>query len=611
MMMKMKRLPVAALAVLLVAPSFLVDAAPQTIAAQAASTTQTEGELASKEEVIYANLLADGSLDQMYIVNTLNVSKAGTIMDYGNYNSLKNLTDLTELEQMEDHVQVEAEKGPFYYQGNVDGTMQLPWDITVTYFLDGKEVSPDELAGADGSLEINIETQANDDVAPAFFENYLLQISMLLEEGVYSNIETEEGMIANAGKNKQVTFTVMPEQEEELSLSADVVDFESDGIEIAAVPSTMSIDSPDIEEITSEFNSLSDAIKEIDNGVGELKNGISELNSGVASLYDGSGQFRNGMSELAGSSGELINGSKAIDQALSEISRSLQVTDNMDLGDLNSLPQGLTQIAEGLHETSVGLSTLRENYTLAYGSLDEAMTAIPDHQISESDIQSLYESGADPAVVEKLVDTYAAAQKAKGTYTAVGAAFAAVDSTLNEVSSATKEMGDTLKSIANGLSSSLANMDSMDSLTQLQQGLAELSANYSEFHSGLVSYTNGVGELSSSYNEIHSGIGELSGGTTELENGTGELRSGTTKLYDATSNLPEQMQEEIDAMISEYDKSDFEAVSFVSDKNENVNTVQFVIKTEAIKKEEQEVTEDAEEKEENFWTRLMDLFRRG
>jgi X-X-X-Leu-X-X-Gly heptad repeat protein len=611
MMMKMKRLPVAALAVLLVAPSFLVDAAPKTIAAQAASTTQTEGELASKEEVIYANLLADGSLDQMYIVNTLNVSKAGTIMDYGNYNSLKNLTDLTELEQMEDHVQVEAEEGPFYYQGNVDGAMQLPWNITVTYFLDGKEVSPKELAGADGSLEINIETQANDEVDPAFFENYLLQISMLLEEGVYRNIETEEGMIANAGKNKQVTFTVMPEQEEELSLSADVVDFESDGIEIAAVPSTMSIDSPDIEEITSEFNSLSDAIKEIDNGVGELKNGISELNRGVASLYDGSGQFRNGMSQLSGSSGELVNGSKAIDQALSEISRSLQVTDNMDLGDLNSLPQGLTQIADGLHETSVGLSALRENYTLAYGSLDEAMRAIPDHQISESDIQSLYESGADPAVVEKLVDTYGAAQKAKGTYTAVSAAIAAVDSTLDEVSSATKEMGDTLKSIANGLSSSLASMDSMDSLTQLQQGLAELSANYSEFHSGLVSYTNGVGELSSSYNEIHSGIGELSGGTTELENGTSELRSGTTKLYDATSNLPEQMQEEIDAMISEYDKSDFEAVSFVSDKNENVNTVQFVIKTEAIKKDEQEVTEDVEEKEENFWTRLMDLFRRG
>ncbi|ERN54032.1 hypothetical protein A33I_08660 [Alkalihalophilus marmarensis DSM 21297] len=608
-MMKMKRLPVAVLAVLLVAPSFLVDVAPQTIAAQAASTTQTEGELASKEEVIYANLLADGSLDQMYIVNTLNVTEAGTIIDYGTYDNLKNLTDLTELKQMDEYVQVEAEKGPFYYQGNVN-TLELPWKIKITYVLDGKEVSPDELAGADGHLDINIETQVNDAVDPAFFENYLLQVSMLLEQDVYNNIQAEEGMIANAGKNKQVTFTVMPEQEEVLTLTADVVDFESDGIEIAAVPSTMSIDPPDIEEITSEFNSLSNAIKEIDNGVGELKNGISELNSGVTSLYDGSGQFRNGMSELAGSSSELVNGSKAIDQALSEISRSLQVTDNMDLGDLNSLPQGLTQIAEGLHETSAGLSTLRENYTLAYGSLDEAMRAIPDHQIRESDIQSLYESGADPAVVEKLVDSYAAAQKAKGTYTAVGEAFAAVDSTLHEVRSATKEMGDTLTSIANGLSSSLANMDSMDSLTQLQQGLAELSANYSEFHSGLVSYTNGVGELSSSYNEIHSGIGELSGGTTELENGTSELRSGTTKLYDATSNLPEQMQEEIDAMISEYDKSDFEAVSFVSDKNDNVNTVQFVIKTEAIKKEEQEVTVDVEEKEENFWTRLMDLFRR-
>ncbi len=43
-------------------------------------------------------------------------------------------------------------------------------------------------------------------------------------------------------------------------------------------------------------------------------------------------------------------------------------------------------------------------------------------------------------------------------------------------------------------------------------------------------------------------------------------------------------------MIAEYDKSHFEAVSFVSTKNEKVNSVQFVIKTESIKKEDKKQT---------------------
>ncbi|WP_428910896.1 hypothetical protein [Niallia sp. Krafla_26] len=109
---------------------------------------------------------------------------------------------------------------------------------------------------------------------------------------------------------------------------------------------------------------------------------------------------------------------------------------------------------------------------------------------------------------------------------------------------------------------------------------------------------------------MHSGIVELSEGTGQLKTGVLELHDGTDTLYSSTNNLPAQMQEEIDKLISEFDKSEFKPVSFVSPKNnEVINSVQFVMKTAEITlKEKGETETKVEEKEKGFWDRLMDLF---
>ncbi|MEW9032577.1 MAG: YhgE/Pip domain-containing protein, partial [Planifilum fimeticola] len=85
---------------------------------------------------------------------------------------------------------------------------------------------------------------------------------------------------------------------------------------------------------------------------------------------------------------------------------------------------------------------------------------------------------------------------------------------------------------------------------------------------------------------------------------------GTSKLARSTRNLPDQMQSEIDQMVSEYDRSDFDPVSFVSSKNKKVKSVQFVLKTESIKKEEDKPKSGPKEEEnKGFWSRLLDLFK--
>lgn len=605
-MMNIKKILFVLAAVLLVLPSLLVTASTNDGKSTEAATKK-DGKVSSKDEVVYATFNANGNTQNIYVVNTLDVSQAGQVADYGNYSNLKNLTDDSELKQSGKKVNVAAPEGKFYYQGNLDN-QQLPWNFSISYYLDGKEIAPKELAGKNGHVEVRIKTSANEAGNTAFFENYLLQISLTLDSEVYSNIKTEEGTIANAGKNKQVTFTVMPEKEGEFKVEADVVDFELNGIEITGVPSNMSIDEPDVDEMTGDMKSLTGAIADLNNGVSKLNNNVASFEKGASELKSGSDQYKNGIAGLSGSSSELVNGSNEMKQALKKMSNSIGGGEEIDLSKLGEMTKGLSQISGGLRETAKGLTTLKDNYAKAYSALDLAMNDIPSNDISDEDLKKLYSSGADQQTVNQLVDTYTAARKAKGTYNEVKQAFDSVGGTLEGVVTSLQDMADNIDTMAAKVSSSIESLDVSEGIAQLQEGLAALSNNYNTFHSGLIKYTNGVSQLSGSYQDIHNGIGGLADGAEKLEDGVGELHNGTSKLHESTKDLPKQMTKEIDEMMSEYDKSDFEAVSFVSAKNKNVNSVQFVLKTESIKHEEPESKEKPAKKEIGFWARLKDLF---
>jgi putative membrane protein len=602
--MRMKRMTPAFLAFLLVLGTFPVSAEENE-----KTTAEEKGSYSEKHEVVYATLDAVGNQEEMYVVNNFDIKDPGQIVDYGPYTTVQNLTSLTEMKQKEDKVAVTAEEDEFYYQGKLEGK-PLPWDISISYQLNGKPMTPEELAGKDGEFEIQIDTEKNEKADASFFNNYLMQITLQLDSSIFENIKAPEGTVANAGKNRQVTFTVMPENEGSFILNANVTNLEMENIEFAAVPSSMSIDAPDVGSMKNEMSSLSDATSEINQGVGKLKDGIADLDHGIASLYDGSEEYNNGIQGLSNGSSELVNGSASIKEALQKMSKSVGTgSGEMNLNDFAKMEEGLRQIAGGLEETGSGLTSLKDQYGKAHQALSKSIEAIPGYQISEEDIQALYESGADKEVVSQLMETYKAAAVTKETDANVKEAFNAVVPALDKSAGSLSDMSANLHSMADQVGSSLDKMDVDESMKELQQGLQTLSSNYSDFHSGLTDYTGGVDQLAGSYKDLHGGLAGLTNGADELKNGAAELHNGTSELASSTSDLPGQMDSEIDQMVEEYDKSDFEPISFVSSKNEKIGSVQFVIKTESIKKEEEEKQAPEEEKEESFWDRLLALFR--
>lgn len=607
MIRTMKKILIVLLSIFLVLPgTFPVAAASSNEEKEAG--VDNAGQVVGKDEVVYATLSPDGIGKELYIVNSLEVSEGGQVVDYGKYSSVKNLTDLTEITQSGDTVELTASEGKFFYQGTLEHT-SLPWEFQITYLLDGEEVTAKELAGKDGTLEILIETFENEAIDSVFFDNYLLQISFTLDGEKTSNVETEEGVLANAGKDIQVTYSVMPEEEAVLSTTADVTDLELSGIDIAAVPQSMSIDAPDADEFTDEIGTLADALQEIDRGVLGLKSGTEELHDGTTALQNGSSEYQNGIHALNNGSSELISGSKEIQGALDAIDKSLSEFKGMDGSGFNEITIALEEFAKALREIKEGLISLKNGFSGAYEALDQAIEAIPAHEITEEEIIALKQSDANQETVDKLLEVYTASLTVKGTYAEVKEAFTSVTSTLETITASLETMATSIEDMMDGFRDFLDKMDPAGGLKELQAGISTLSANYQAFHSGLVAYTEGVGELASGYAEINQGIGELNNGTGELANGVSELRNGTSELAEATQDMPEQVTKEIDEMLAQYDKSDFEAVSFVSEKNEEVNSVQFVLKTEPIEKVEKDKEEEAEPEKKSLWERFLDLFR--
>jgi putative membrane protein len=577
-------------------------------------STDGKAEIKGRDEVIYAVALSDGSVNSVYAVNHFTIAQAGKHTDYGHYTKVTNLSNTNPLTYTNDTVTVNVSEENFYYQGDMAESV-LPWIFDISYFLDGVETAPENLAGSSGKLEIHITTRRNDAVNPVFYENYMLQISVTLDMEKSRDIYAPDATLANAGKNKVAAYTVLPGRDADIIISATVEDFTMAGIEITGMPFSMNVELPETGDITDDFTQLSDGIAQLNDGVGELKEGISQLKTGAGSLKNGSSDIKTGLTQLNGNSEQLIQASSRIGSALTKITSSLnQPSDDLDLNQLARLPEVLSQLADGLDQVSSGLTELKDGFTLAHGALAEAIQEIPDTVLSEEQIGLLLEIGDNQQreVLDELVASYTAGLKVKGTYKYVKDAFDAV-ATIDQVSGNVTTISAALKDISGRMKKSLSGMDMTQQLEQLTAGLSQLEKNYGEFHKGLKGYMDGVDQLASGYGKFHKGLSDFGDGINDLYKGASQLHDGTMRMKDETSDMPDTIQAEMDSLLEQYTGGDFEPVSFTSPKNEKVDLVQFVIRCEGIEKWEETETkgEESESNHKTFWDRFINLFTGG
>ena len=617
-----------------------------------------------KEEVIYANLTSSGDVEKIYAVN---IFEDKDIVDYGVYDTVKNMNTMDKINYSNGKITIQNSEDKLYYQGIMKQNTEIPWTIKVRYKLDGVEYAPSELAGKSGKLEISISIKENKNCKKNFFENYALQTVVQLDTNLCENIKSDEATMANVGGLKQLTYTILPGNEKDIKITSDVTDFEMSEIQVNGINLNLGLDkdSIDTSSLTGELDKLKDAVNDLDDGANELNDGAKKLDDGAVTLTDGIKTIQDGLDQLNSKSSSLTSGSSEVLSALKTIQSSLNNVSTSSK-DLKQLSSASTSIKSGIDSLVKGLKTVDSSIDTYNSSLKkvglnsaselaqknkQALSALGITN-TQRKLYSAYTSGGSQAVSAELAklaqagdseavalykqvsagNTDAVTQyvQAAGKLISVETLLKAdasyiegssklingIDAQMSTSSGQTTLMSGAVSLQTNykkfdasiqGLVSSLNNL--MANMTQLKNGINKLTDNYATLDSGIKEYTSAVNKITNGYSKVYEGALDLVSGTHSLYKGTTELTDGTGEFKGETSNLDSKVDDEVDSMIDNFIGGDFKVESFVSDKNTDVDSVQFVIKTEAIKKEEVKVEEEKTE-ELNFWQKLLNLFRK-
>lgn len=640
-----------------------------------------------KEEVVYINLNADGSVKEIVVVNIFDLDKDGQIIDYGKYESLRNMTTTDKIGYSGETVTIDAKAGKLYYEGKLDSNV-MPWNIAIRYYMDGKEYKASDIAGKSGDLKITINITGNENCIGNFFEGYALQASVTLDTDKCSNIKADGATVANVGSNKQLTYTILPNKGADIEITAKATDFEMSAIAINGIKLNLAIDIDDA-EIQSKIDEIIGAVNDLDEGAGELKDGAEELYDGTTLLKDKVGELYTGVGALNGGAADLYNGLTAITSknkelldgayeafkglcSASETILNAELTKN-GLQTVTMTPETYAAVLTELLKTMDADAV----YNMAYNKALAEVTAQVEIQADalyagyveqnadaiylayvQSQADTLYAQVAAQAVLEQLVASGYNEQQAM-TYlqTPEGQALVAQTvATMNDdqkqqiintaVANLTPEQKTQIKSgavasltdkekeqIRNGyIEQTMKSKEVTDQITAAvaaaniaAASVTELKGqldNYSLFYEGLKSYTSAVSDAASGANTLKinmdtlytnvgtlkTSVGDLNDGVKALFEGTTELKNGTGEFVKETDGIETEVSGKIDSMITEATGSDVEVTSFVSEKNTNVDSVQFVIQTEAIEIAEVVNTEPVVEEKLNFWQKLLRLF---
>lgn len=629
----------------------------------------------SKEEVIYIITDAAGNVEN---VNAVNIFGKGSVTDYGTYRSVKMLNTTDAIQKKNDTITFTTDKDKVYYQGTLEDA-QIPWVINITYSLDGKDISPEKLAGKSGALRIHIQIAKNENCTADFYDSYALQAALLLDTENCKNINADGATLANVGADKQISYTVLPGKGLDAVVTADVTDFEMDAVTINGVRMNLKIEIDDA-ELMDKVTQIQDASKDINDGAAEvsdgtealldggnsLSDGTASLQSGAVSLEDGISTLQDGVTQMQAAlqalydrSGSLTKGSSQMYDALKIIQRELSnvsvTTEQLEKLTQSSaaIRQGITDIYNGAQNLQKSISYESYQAAMQQGGLDVAQLQDKNAQAIQSLSGQIEELSAQLAQLKSIPgyesnEVYAAqTQQLEAQISQLGNIVALLQgnqAAVNGTSQYLDAVSAGVSELVTGLEQLKSQYETFDKailtfadtlsdmavkLSTLKGGIDQLVESYGSLDTGIQNYTDGVAAIVAAYAklvdgtgtladggkelvkgsaDLKAGAGELYQGMVSLNDGTSRLSDGTNEFYEQTDGMDSKIENTMDDMLDSISGGSSDTVSFVSDKNQNVESVQFVIKTSSIKKPEVEQKETAKQEKLSFWEKLLRLF---
>lgn len=591
-----------------------LSAALLCLAPAGALAQQQAAEGVHKQETVYGELYADGSL------------KGTTVSVYlSNPEGLEKIEDVTNLESLETlagelppgvdagRITWNARGEDVLYQGV--SRQALPVSVSIEYELDGKPVEPEALLGQSGHLVMRF-TYANHvkhavaigEEQAAIYTPFTVATVVTLPQEHFTSVKTDADRAITQGDATMVMDLAFPGLAESLDrdpaeIGGDTMTLEADVTDFALQEITFLVTPKLIEE--SDLSALE--------GLDELKAGLEETDEGSEALSAGAGSLRNGAYSLA----------RGVDQYAQGVAGLT--------GGLTRLAEGAPQLAEGGRKLADGLESIKEQtdsmgLTGEDGLLEKLLS---NQQELDQALEGIAQMVGDAdETIARLDKAIAAMEAAAESMEKAGAPQEQIDALRQQIAQM-KELRDQAADNRDTLNRLLDAV--RDQLAQLEGAPEKLKT----MVSGLEGLITGARQLSDGLNTLESQAGELESGAAQLDAGAEELSSGAWRLARAAGQLSGALdtfhEEAIDRLAGETaaEIDDFQArkealleaseayVSFTGQPENAACEVSFILRTplqqaEAIPEPEADTEAGAQPEPltgwQRFWQWLTGLF---
>ena len=405
-----------------------------------------------KEETVYVQADAAGRPTKKTVEVALKkIRGEDPIEDCSNLRDIKNTEGDEEFSEAgEGRYLWENHGEEIRYKGESD--QPLPVDVKITYYLEGTEVTPAQIAGKTGAVRIRFDYDNHTDVP------FMVLSSAILSSDVFSDIEVTNGRILDLGDQKAVIGFAFPglmdslqlanyEPTEEIELpeyveiEARAVDFALDFT--ATVVSTGLFDElededlKDLEDMADDMGELTDASSELADAAGELADGgatfgeyLDQYFGGLSKISEGSSALDEGLTLLGQNIGKLTKGASQLEKGLGQMEQSLGKIDLSSLSSeeskeasaqaqeaLQTLAQAGGDLAgqlEGISASVEGLQSLFETLQSYVEKTESLKTAVDENPAPDltGQAEDLAQSLEDAAKEQAREQAQEAAQNA-------------------------------------------------------------------------------------------------------------------------------------------------------------------------------------------------------
>lgn len=355
---------------------------------------------ADKDESVYLISDANGNVNKTIVVDHLkNKDKKDTLEDASNLSDIENVKGKEKFTQSGDKLTWQAGGKDIYYQGTA--TAEPPVTQKVTYYLDGKEISPEDLAGKSGKVKIRFDyTNTTSYTETVNGEKQTVSVpfaaitGLVLGDG-FENIEVTNGKAEVSDSSSVVLGYALPGLKDSLGIkdgdldgdvnipeymemTADVKNFSMPAamtfvVNASDYVSTDGIDTSDLDDMINDLkdastqlqdgsktlaegtDTLADGLSTLQSKLGTFASGVGTLQSGLKAYTDGVSTLSGGLNTLGNSTGALVSGADKLNSGAGQLaSGSATLKDG-----LKSYTDGASTLAAGASNLDAGMDTLK------------------------------------------------------------------------------------------------------------------------------------------------------------------------------------------------------------------------------------------------------------